>query len=166
MSNRQKGKKTEILNLEILTPSRKKLKPGDIFVIKPKNFPYYFGRIICIDAKIVVFKNCILIYIYNATSNNKMKIPGLCPSNLLIPPCIINRLPWSRGYFETIENRPLTKNDVLPIHCFRDIRNRYFNEYGIKLKHPVEPIGDYALNSYRTIDDDVSRALGIPLAPD
>lgn len=159
-------RKNENLNLEKLTPSRKRLKIGDIFVLKPKTHPYCFGKIICIDAKIGGFENCILIYIYNKFSNNKFNIPELNPKDLLIPPCAINRLPWSRGYFETIENRPLTKNDVLPIHCFRDIRNRYFNEYGIKLKHPVEPIGDYALNSYRTIDDDVSRALGIPLAPD
>ena len=44
--------------------------------------------------------------------------------------------------------------------------NQYFDEYSNKLAKPSSPIGDWGLDSYRTIDDAISEALGIPLAPD
>jgi hypothetical protein len=59
---------------------------------------------------------------------------------------------------------------VLAVHCFREILTpgsfRYYAEHNHRLERPVEPVGDYVLHSYGTIDDLVSKALGIPLAPD
>ena len=59
---------------------------------------------------------------------------------------------------------------MLPVHCFvsnvyRD-GPRYFDEFRNQLPGPVPPVGVAGLHSYRTIDDEISRALGIPLAPD
>ena len=155
-------------NLEFLKKSRKELKPGDIFVLKPKGHDYYFGRVISTTA------NCgfgppktILIYIYNATSKDKNKIPQLDKNNLLIPPTMINRLGWSSGYFENIAFKELTKDDVLDVHCFwRPSRGTYMNEKGEELDRPYEPVGQYGLGNYRTVDRRVSKALGIPLPPE
>jgi len=78
-----------------------------------------------------------------------------------------NRLPWSKGYFEFVENRSLGPTDVLPQHCFKDdVRWGYRDERGDRLERPVEPGGEWGLHSYRTIDDEISKALGIPLAPE
>lgn len=41
----------------------------------------------------------------------------------------------------------------------------YFDEQGRPLPAPVEPCGQWGIGNYRIIDDLVSRALGIPLAP-
>ena len=49
---------------------------------------------------------------------------------------------------------------------FKSSGNQYFDEYSNKLAKPSSPIGDWGLDSYRTIDDAISEALGIPLAPD
>ena len=35
----------------------------------------------------------------------------------------------------------------------------------LKIKKCIEPVGVWGLDSYRTIDDAISEALGIPLAP-
>jgi hypothetical protein len=86
---------------------------------------------------------------------------------LLVAPIVTNRLPWSKGYFETIDSRLLDSTDVLPVNCFLSTsRGLYFDEGGNRLPGPVEPVGDYALDSYKTIDDSVSDALGFPRAPD
>jgi len=155
-------------NFEFLEKSRKELRPGDIFVLKPKGHDYYFGRVINTNAESGFGPGrAVLIYIYNATSRDKTQIPKLDKNNLLIPPEMINRLGWSRGYFENVGFKKLTKNDVLDVHCFWDpLRKRYINEKKQVLDGPHEPVGRYGLGNYLTVDDQVSDALGIPLLPE
>lgn len=155
------------INLKFLRPSRKRLLVGDVFVLQPAGHPFYFGRVIRLDAMIRIFKNCILVYIYNATSDDKANIPRLSKFDLLIPPKMINRLGWSRGYFETVANIPLCEDEIIWPHCFKDpLGGGYRDEYNHVLPHRFEPCGFYALGNFRTLDDEVSKALGIPLAPD
>jgi hypothetical protein len=170
--------KEKSTNFEFLRKSRKELRPGDIFVLKPKEHDYYFGRVINTDAESGFGPgNAVLIYIYNATSKDKNKIPELDKNNLLIPPTMINRLGWSRGYFENVAFKELTKDDVLDVHCFWDpplkgfstgrfSKGKYMNEKGEELDGPHEPVGQCGLGNYLTVDLRISRALGMPLPPD
>lgn len=80
-------------------------------------------------------------------------------------PRYTNRLGWSRGYFENVDSRPLSSDDLLEQHCFRRHTGQYFDEKGQQLPGPVEPCGDWVLSSFLRIDDLVSEAIGIPLAP-
>ena len=90
----------------------------------------------------------------------------LSPSALLVPPMMTNRLPWSRGYFQTVAQWPLKPGDTLAQHCFLSpLRGRYFDETYNELPGPVEPVGALVLDSYRTIDDVISEALGVDLVP-
>ena len=99
--------------------------------------------------------------------NTPYPIPCFIDSKLLVPPMMTNRLPWTKGYFMHLEHRILEKKETLGQHCFLDdIRNCYRDEYGNKIKKCIEPVGVWGLDSYRTIDDAISEALGIPLAPD
>lgn len=96
--------------------------------------------------------------------------PANSPDQLLIPPVLTNKLGWVHGYFETIAHHRLAASDRLPQHCFRSgvvldaPIERYYDEYSRELDVPVEPVGEWGLQSYRTIDDAVSDALGIPRA--
>lgn len=156
------------MNMEILCPSRKKIRPGDIFVYKMKvmSEKYWFGRVIRTDATIG-FPGVILIYLYNLHSKDKYDIPELGPDKLLSPPTSINRLAWSKGYFETIENAPLTEMDLLPAHHFKsDFFNKYYDADGNEVKNPIDIVGEYGLNSYSSLDDEISLAMGIPLSKD
>jgi hypothetical protein len=165
-------KKTpEPMNLRKLRPSRKAPRPGDIFVLQPKGHPYYFGRIITTDASSQGTRTgyrSILIYIYKAHSKSKHQIPPLDKRKLLIPLTFINRLPWSRGYFETVTNLPLTPTDVHKVHCFQEIRRppKYFDEFANPLPRRTTPCAYLGLSSYSYVDDLVSEGLGIPLATD
>lgn len=93
-------------------------------------------------------------------------LPGLLggdrmrPDRLLVSPIMTNKLPWSKGYFETLANVPLGEDDVLDQHCFLDWTGRYYDENLNELPGPREPVGEYGLASFRTIDDEVSDALG------
>ena len=153
-------------NLRILKPSRKAPLAGDIFVLRPNSLRYFFGRVVRTDASTGSIVG-ILAYIYKTSAPKPLPVPPLRRDDLLIPPFIINRLPWSRGYFEIVERRSLTPWDTLSVHCFRDVlTGRYYDELGRPLSSPVPPVGIRGLHSFRTIDDLVSDALGIPRIPD
>ncbi len=112
--------------MRVLKPSRKRIHAGDIFVLQVKDGEFVFGRVVRTDIEFLG-NNRILIYIYRAFSSDKNSIPALEKRRLLLPPMIIDRQPWSQGYFETVGNRPLCDNDLLPIHCFH--RALFFAEY-------------------------------------
>jgi hypothetical protein len=154
-------------NLRVLKPSRRRLKAGHIFVLQPDE-RYLFGRVITTNAVAGGFPNCVLVYIFRTSSGSTTLPPRseLGPDSLLVPPIMTNRLPWSRGYFETIAELPLEPGDVLKHHCFRSTQGKYYDEANHELPGPVEPVGTWGLHSYRTIDDTVSDALGIPRVPD
>lgn len=155
------------MNLALLQPSRRVLENGDIFVMQPPDGLYVYGRVVDIEALAESdMSSCVLIYLYAKRSQLKRSIPRPNPQKLLLPPLITNRLPWTRGYFEYLETRKLTPRDVLPQHCFSTPDDEYFDEKARPLKEPVEPVGQAGLHSLKSIDDEVSLALGIPLAPE
>jgi hypothetical protein len=158
----------EDTNLRVLKTSRRKPKVGDVFAVQTPDRKYLFGRVIDAKAAIGPMKGCILIYLFRTRSDSKNPPARgeLAPTNLLLPPLITNQLPWSRGYFETIAHSPLEPGEVLEQHCFRRSNGQYFDEANNELPGPVEPVGDWGLQSYRTIDDEISDALGFPRVPD
>ncbi len=52
------------------------------------------------------------------------------------------------------------------MHCFSDeaVTGAFFDEMSNRISKPVGPVGEYGLQSFRTIDDIVSDAVGIPRA--
>ncbi len=160
--------------MEVLKKSRKELLPGDIFVFKLKSMSdlFWYGRVVRTDARVGGFEDTVLIYIYNLNSASKEDIPELSRRKLLVPPIATNKRPWTMGYFETVANRPLTSNDMLRKHVFKDatrLKVRFYDDNGKEVNKFFKPgglVGCNGLGSFRTIDDDVSGALGIPLSED
>lgn len=158
-----------VTNLQILKPSRKKLRAGDLFAMQLPDDRFLFGRVVTTEARIGAMEGAILIYVYRPRFDS-MEVPersALSAGELLVSPMMTNRLPWSRGYFETVAHWPLEPGDVLTQHCFlRSEPACYFDEQSNVLPGPVEPVGDWGLHSFRTIDDEISGVLGFELAPD
>lgn len=159
-------------NIQVLKPSRRKVQTGDVFAVGLPDGTYIFGKVVSTNAKwtlAVGADPAILIYLFRERSVTKaMPDPSaLRPDRLLVSPIMTNRLPWTRGYFETLENVELTAYDLLPRHCFLSAsRGKYFDENGKELEGAIEPVGDYALHSFGSIDEEISDALGLPSAPD
>jgi Immunity protein 26 len=156
-------------NLQILTPTRKMPRVGDIFVMQLLTGRFLFGRVILADLPRdrAPMPGSYLIYVYDVAADGKEPpIHQLSADRLLFSPLFINRLPWTKGYFENVGHADLKEADKLPVHCFRDTRGRYLDEQGRPLAHVAEPCGDWALASYRSLDDRISDALGIPRVAD
>jgi hypothetical protein len=154
------------MNLQVLTKTRRDPEVGEIFVMRPPDAQYLYGRVISRDANPLGVGGAVLVYIYRVRSSDKTPVPELLRGQLLVPPMMTNKQPWTKGYFEHIENRPLAPVDRLAQHCFKDSRGWFFDELRNRLSAAVDPVGQWGLHSFRTIDDEISKALGIPLAPD
>lgn len=155
------------MNMKRLTHATKKPRAGDFFAIALKDERFLFGRVINTNAiSGLGLPGAILIYIYETQSKTK-ELPDsshLRPDRLLVSPIMTNQLPWTRGYFEILDHAPLEDDDILRQHCFLSARGAYFDENGNKLDYASEPVGDYGLHSYRSIDDEISGALGLETA--
>ena len=81
---------------------------------------------------------------------------------LLLPPIFINRLPWTRGYFQNVAYRPIADNDTLEQHYFLDdLRSTILDLDGndVEEQEVVGPCGSWGLDSYQTVDMYVEQAL-------
>ena len=142
---------------------------GDVFAMQLPDSRYLFGRVIEAELSLdqAPMPGVYLIYIYKQRTNEKTPPMGLLtPDRLLLPPIFINRLPWSRGYFETVASGEVRPEDVLPQHCFLDVTGRYFDLGWKILPGPTEPCGGWYLHSYQIIDEEIGDALGYPRAPE
>ena len=112
---------------------------------------YLFGRVISTTARWSITPdggttNLVYVFKHQSPSKTMPDRSHLHSDQLLIPPQLINRLGWSRGYFETLGNLPFGPGEVLPVHCFerRGYRagpSRWFNERAEGLPAPIPPVG-------------------------
>lgn len=157
------------MNLRVLRPSRKAPRPGDIFAMQLPNGKYVFGRVILTDLsrERAPMPGAILIYVYRHLSSSKSpSLAQLRPDALAVPPIFTNRLAWTKGYFENLRQLPFRPSDLLERHCFLRWDGRFLNLDGEVIPNRLEPCGDWALTSYRMIDDMVSDGFGIGRAPE
>lgn len=153
-------------------PSRSRLHAGDVFAMQLPDGRYLFGRVVRTDTNCFA-PGCILVYVFRYLSNSPTPPRRLHVEDLLIPPQTINRLGWSRGYLMTVARRPFEDGERMPVHYFMERRGRFgrirfLDEDRQLLGQPPEgtKVGWSGLGNYRTLDDEVSKALGIPMAPD
>jgi len=157
------------MNMRVLAPSRKKQRPGNIFVFQMPDDLFRYGRVIHVDVNLVAATgargnlNAILAYIYRVSSPIRLPVPTLRKEELLLPPLFINDTGWHDGYFETVDHRPLQSADVLPVHCFYDATHKcYVGQDRKPISAAYEPCGLYAVGGYGAVDWDVSKALRFP----
>ncbi|WP_344296870.1 immunity 26/phosphotriesterase HocA family protein, partial [Agromyces neolithicus] len=135
-----------------------KPKAGDIFAMGLPDGSYIFGRVIGADLtepNEAPMPGSYLIYVYRHRSASPWPDrTELVPENLLLPPVFINKMPWTKGYFERVDHVELTAGDRLAQHCFwRAAPGIFVDEHRNPLPREVRPCGDWGLASYRLLDD-------------
>ena len=155
-------------NLHVLKRSNKKPQSGDIFAMQIPDGRYLFGRVIesNLSGDLAPMPTSNLVYVYRVFSDTKsVPLEELTTANLLIPPKFVNRKLWTLGYAETVAHAPVHTEDRLAQHSFLNIGVGYVDEFGRPLSSKIEPCGVWAMGNHRTLDDEISQALSIPLAP-
>lgn len=151
------------MKLETLKRTRQKPEPGDVFVYRVRGMDFGFGRVIRTDARMEPWRDLLVIYIYNVFAPDVEPIPVLKRDKLLVPPLLLFRQSlWTKGYFQTVQRKPLETQDVLKVHCFRDEVNRcYVDEYERRLKRRTSPCALHAVGNEYAVEADVCHALGL-----
>lgn len=142
-------------------------KTGDIFIVRAGEFTCP-GRVVDTEASIGPMKGTIVAYIFqpvDETWTPEADTSALHVNQLLIAPFFINQKPWSYKLVKRLAQREFQPGERLEQHCFDNGRGGYFDEHSNPLNGPTEPVGTWALMSYRTLDDRISMALGLPRVP-
>jgi hypothetical protein len=155
------------MNLKQLDIKAKRPRVGDVFRMNLPSKGWLWGRVVAIDAKCGSMENCTMLYIYSSVHKSKNDKPVLSPPKLLIGPVLTNNRLFSMKYAEIVENVSITTDQRLAKNQFKSpFGDTYYDEYNNVITPLPGPCGDRGLGSYRTLDDQVSEALGVPLAPD
>ncbi len=116
---------------------------GDVFAVHGSSAEGLLGRVVSTSAIVGPTHGCNLVYVYRPGSN-------LARDELLVPPMMTTRAPWSRRYFEFVRSKPLLPDDFFERHCFRDVRGHLYDEKSRPLDEPVGPVGRWQL--YEEVD--------------
>ena len=150
---------TELISMN---QSRKYPKEGDIFLVQPLQNVYYYGKVIQtqIKSRDSLVNGMNLIFVYDKSTDNKNIPDNLSDCDFLISPVIINKLPWSRGYFETISNLCVTERErKMPFGFWNTLRKTFVNAEGITLTFKPQYWSDYGLASYAVVGEKIQAAL-------
>ena len=152
----------ECTDLIAMKKSRKTPRQGDVFVVRPFQDTFYYGKVIQtnIHSKQSFVNGMFLIFIYDKMSITPQIPCNLDTSNLLIAPTIVNRLGWSRGYFETICNFPITERERNVSFGFWDFLKKCFVDVeGNVLNRKPDYYTDYGLGNYLVVGEEIQVAL-------
>jgi len=111
---------------------------GDVFAVHRPGAAALSGRVVSTSAIVGPRHGCNLVYLYRTGSTLDLV-------DLLVPPMMTTRAPWSRRYFEFVRGEPLLPGDFFQRHCFRDARGRLYDEKSRPLDSPVGPVGQWRL---------------------
>jgi len=95
---------------EVLSKSRKKVKGGDVFVMKLKSYDvYFYGKVIADDIKYCGnYANMVVLY---KTPTQGLIIPDNMDINDIFIPFICGSSCWQSGYFKTVCNIPVSYDE-------------------------------------------------------
>lgn len=149
-------------------PYRKKIRQGDAFLLE---FP---GDLVApvLVARVrpkpddMVFCGY-LIYVNNLVIKNVVSTGHFLSSNMMLSPYFINRIGWSRGYFERYEaGADDLGSCIAKEHCFCGCyysMTGCVNEWGEPV--PCVPWASrYGVGNYRSLDRHIARKMGWDLS--
>jgi hypothetical protein len=150
------------VKLVAMKRSFKEPQTGDIFVLQPLERVYYYGKVIesKVDSKYLGFKSWYLIFIYNLKTAETIKDIDLNDIPLLIAPMVVNKRPWTMGYFVTISSSSISKYDIAIDYGFwSESRNKYFDLRGNEMSYKPYYSGVFGLGSYGAVAHEIGKVL-------
>lgn len=148
---------------------RRDLLPGDVFTFQlDSDGLYRFGRVVMMGemTREARFHGDAMVYLYEpAHAEPKPDHSLLTPDRLLVPPDFVTKWFWTKGYFRTVDHRPLEPADLLAQHCFYDAYSEwYVDEHDKRLDKRYEPCGMFALPLYEFLEEKIDAAVaGTPI---
>ena len=154
-----KNKKISEYQLKIIKKSKSYPEIGDIFKINPKENIYYSGIVLNNHINNKNGEDLLLIIILKNDEDLNIKITRkITNRDLLIPPCIVGKEYWTRGYFSNYNH--LSKKINIEQYGFYGILDGlYYNEYDQKLNGIPEIISMGSVYTISGIAFDINKEI-------
>lgn len=135
----KKGHMTD--ELIFIQRKRPKLQKGDVFVVQPRENIYFYGLVL----NVVSTSSCnckIFACIFKNITHEK-NTDNFRPdfNNLLLPPILLIKEPWTSGYFFNVGRINLDEIDVPTYGFYHDYTNCIFSDLNERLNYYPSLIG-------------------------
>lgn len=159
------SKKPEEFQLNVIKRTRTKPAEGDIFVLSPREGLYFYGRVLRVNIvhinkdPFIHGKSVIVIF---RCRSSQISLDGYRPNydEILIRPAIVDDSYWSRGYFYTIGNEPISKKErMLDLGFYNTSFGRFLTETGKEMNHRPKLLGIYGISTIIGIGAKVNQEL-------
>lgn len=132
---------------------------GDIFKINPINDIYFYGVVLNNHIYNINGDDLLLVLIFKQDIDiNKSIGNGVSEDELLLPPQIVGREYWSRGYFYNVDryDEPLNIED----YGFYSVgKSKFFDEYGNELLKQPRLLGTFGAATISGIARKINQEL-------
>lgn len=151
--------KIEEYQLQII--KRKRIYPqiGDIFEINPQSDIVLYGIVINNHINNINGEDLLLVLIFKKEENiDNILNTGIKKEHLLIPPQIVGKEYWTRGYFYNIAH--IDDINVAEEYGFYSIgKGKFLDEYGEELSYEPKLLGTYAVATISGIARKINQEL-------
>lgn len=151
--------KVEEYQLQVIKKTREYPKTGDIFRINPKNDLILYGVVINNYVNNINGQDLLLILIFKDGIDIKDILnKEVKHEHLLIPPQIVGKEYWSRGYFYNIDHIDEIGNAIN--YGFYSIgKGKFFDEYGNGISCEPQLLGTYGVSTISGIARKINQEL-------
>ena len=151
----------DVSEFQLQVIKRKRVYPqiGDVFIVKPKEDITFYGVVINHHINNINGEDLLLVLIFK----DKVRITdsfknGIKNSDLLIPPQIVGKEYWTRGYFYNVDHYNETINiDKYGFYSILD--GKFFDEYGKKIKKEPPILGIYGVSTIIGVGLEITQEL-------
>ncbi len=150
-----------IRDCQLQVIKRKRIYPkiGDIFKVNPKGDLFYYGLVVNNHINNINGEDLLLILIFKEGVDIKESISrGINREELLIPPEIVGREYWTRGYFYNVEHYN-EKFNVDNCGFYSIGKGKFFDEYGNEIKNEPQLLGTYGVATIIGIGGRINQEL-------
>ncbi len=141
--------------------SNKKPKEGDIFVLKPKNELFCFGKVIMtnVESRDSFVNGMNLVFIYDHFSENEI-IPEDIENYKVLLAEVVNHQLWIKGFAKNVAFSEVNKKEIDTDYAFWDIlKNTYVDIKGNPVNSVPQIKGTYGLASYGVIGKEIHKVI-------
>lgn len=152
---------SNISDYQLQVIKRKRLYPeiGDIFKVNPRDDIYFYGVVLNNHIHNINGDDLLLVLIFKQNIDIKGSIiNGVKEDDLLLPPQIVGKEYWTRGFFYNVEHY----DEILNVknYGFYSIgKGEFVDEYGKKLANQPKLLGTYGVATISGIARKINQEL-------
>jgi len=148
-------------NYQLKISKRKRAYPekGDIFEVNPTDDIKLYGMVINNHINNINGEDLLLIVIFKEGLNIRKSIAGgIYNSDLFIPPQIVGKEYWTRGYFYNVEK--YNGAIIFENYGFYSVgKGKFFDEYGKEIKSIPDSLGIFGVSTIWGIGKKINEEL-------